>query len=235
MADDDKRSAPHAAHSTNEEMHNMLRGELFSYGIEPTEHGLLEGLKHKDAAVRAACLNGLAGMAKIDRIQDIVILYDDPVRFVRISALRAIQAIVSRHSHSYADQIWNESINVPDQLEAAMLLNDLGDPSRYEVIREILQQPEHSMFVQAVRSVPKFSKYNIIDETGVSVDWIHILDELLKRDNLNPIHKMEILLTLRQIGSMRANSIISDTSEKETQEGGSQRREVKSESHPKPE
>lgn len=223
VAGDSQHTYPSDASTADEETYNMLMGQLTGYGIDLTPDGLLAGLKHKEAAARAACLNAsrwvLAKPENLDKVPAMVPaiaeLCQDPVPFVRVQALRTLHAVVSGYVQAKAERIWQESELAADRIQAAVLLNELGDPSHYEVVMDALQDPGDSMFVQAVRSVPGFAERRILKADGQAVDWESKLRGLLLREDVSSTRKLSIASALQQIGSAAAIAAIREASEKE--------------------
>lgn len=222
-AEDSQHACPSDAPTPGEEALNMRRGQLTRYGIELTPDGLVAGLKHEEAAARAACLGASAWVfakpENLDKVPTVVPaiaeLCDDPVRFVRVQALRTLHTITTAYLQSKAERIWKESERPADRFQAAVLVNRLGDPKHYEVVLDVLQDPANSLFVQAVRRVPRFAERRILKADGQPVDWESILSDLLLRDDLSSKNKFEVASALRQIGSAAAMASIKKALEKE--------------------
>ncbi len=218
MANDSQIAGPRDAPTADAEADNMLRGELLSYGINnPTSEGLLEGLKHKEAMARVACLRALSRSGDLKNVPAIAELLNDATRIVRVEAVRSLHAIVSRQNRLCAERIWKESQNTPDRLDAALLLNDLGDPSHYEEVLAVLQDPASSLFVQAVRNVPRFAKHQILGKAREPVDWVKTLTDLLHRKDIDASQTVEIAAALQQIGTASAMSGIREASQRQTE------------------
>lgn len=217
MANDSQIAGPCDARTASAEADNMLRSELLSYGISnSTSERLLDGLKHKEAMARVACLRALSRSGDLKNVPAISELLNDSTRTVRVEALRSLHAIVSRQNRLCAERIWKESQSTPDRFDAALLLNDLGDPSHYEEVLAVLQDPASSLFVQAVRSVPRFAKHQIPGKAGEPLDWVKTLTDLLHRKDVDASKTLEIAAALQQIGTASAMSGIRDASQRQT-------------------
>ncbi|MGB4241466.1 MAG: hypothetical protein WBK37_09250 [Kiritimatiellia bacterium] len=203
MAENQGLLAPGDAPTPRAEALNMLQGELTIYGIPLTQEGLTVGLQHKERAARVAASRALGILGNLDTVGSLGKLATNDDQLVSGAALRAINTILHREVKPLAEALYRQAANQQDRFDMALLLCTLGDPSYFQEVLQVIRMPVDSLFVQAVRNVPDFAKYVLYDE-GKPVDWVQELASALNNPSADSVKRIEVIVTLKKIGSKEA-------------------------------
>ncbi len=200
MGEDAREQALRDSPGREGEMGQMIRSTLEEYGIQPTPEGLMKGLNHPNASARSFALMGLALVGDNSALQTISKMVDAPERNVKIQAMLAMNAIVSRETKKRIERLYEEANNAVDQFEIAVLSCKLGYPGKFRDVLAVLHDSKDPLLTRAVREVPLFAKYQLFED-GKPVDWVTSVSAILTNKTTARMARQSAANALAEIGS----------------------------------